>query len=354
MNTMFQGRLFPKEAAEAIGIAPTTLRKYSQIIEDVTEDNNYFERTDQNVRTYNQRNLDLFKEIIRRSEETKKPLKTIVESMLDDETCEELFKKEAPHLPSVDGLTFSQEELLAIIEQQNKKIDQLLQVMSAFTLDMRKQFNEVKPLIEQSKSLIDDNQQQALAYNTQLNDNIEAIKKEANSLREQQEKQFLAQKEEQEKLFAAQKEEQEKLFAAQKEEKAKLEALAHEKHEAALKVEVQRLEQMHAEEIQRLKERQKELSVQFENDRKAWQEKQEKEAKQWQEEKEKVTAQYKEKERAWQEREKELTNQLSAQEKEKKALGSSPFEEKTKQEVPKEEPKVEKKIGFFQRLFGKK
>lgn len=296
MTETFQGRLFPKEAAEAIGIAPTTLRKYSQIIEESTSDENFFERTDQNVRTYNHQNILLFQEIKKLSDDTKKPIKNIIENMIDDEKYANYFEKDTQAVIPKETISAnpSTQELLAIIDQQSKKIDQLIQVMTAFTMDVRKEFQEVKPMIQQSQHLISDNSEQTMAETKQLQENVATIQKETHLLKEQQEKMI---------------EQQKRL----EEETKKQAELAKKAEEARQKVEAERkeLEQMKAD----------------------WEAKKAKE--------------------------KEEQEQTDA---EKKALGNSPFETqsttaeatKTEQESKTEEPKEEKKPGFFQRLFGKK
>lgn len=296
MTETFQGRLFPKEAAEAIGIAPTTLRKYSQIIEESTSDENFFERTDQNVRTYNHQNILLFQEIKKLSDDTKKPIKNIIEKMIDDEKYASYFEKDTQAIVPKEAISVnpSTQELLAIIDQQSKKIDQLIQVMTAFTMDVRKEFQEVKPMIQQSQHLISDNSEQTMAETKQLQENVATIQKETHLLKEQQEKMI---------------EQQKRL----EEETKKQADLAKKAEEARQKVEAERkeLEQMKAD----------------------WEAKKAKE--------------------------KEEQEQIAA---EKKALGNSPFETqsttaettKTEEEAKTEEPKEEKKPGFFQRLFGKK
>lgn len=177
-----QGRLFPKEAAEAIDIATATLRKYSQTIEEVIGNDQLFQRTDQNVRTYSQKNIELLKRISKESTETKKSVKSIVEVLWAEEP--ELFEdnvitQEVATQENNDSPTI--QELLAIIDQQNKKIDQLLQAMTTFTTEVRQEFNEVKPMIEKSQQLIETSGEQT----EKMQEDIQLIRKETEELKEE-------------------------------------------------------------------------------------------------------------------------------------------------------------------------
>lgn len=293
MTETFQGRLFPKEAAEAIGIAPTTLRKYSQIIEESTSDENFFERTDQNVRTYNHQNILLFQEIKKLSDDTKKPIKNIIEKMIDDEKYATYFEKDTQAIVPKETMTAnpSTQELLAIIDQQSKKIDQLIQVMTAFTMDVRKEFQEVKPMIQQSQHLISDNSEQTMAETKQLQENVATIQKETHLLKEQQEKMI---------------EQQKRL----EEETKKQAELAKKAEEARQKVEAERkeLEQMKANwEAEKAKEKEEQAAAE----------------------------------------KKALGNSPF----ETQSTTETP---KVEQNEKTEEAQEEKKPGFFQRLFGKK
>lgn len=182
---MNQARLFPKEAAEEIEIAPATLRKYSQIIEEVIENNNFFQRTDQNIRTYSQSNIQLLKKVGQVSKEENKPVKVIVQRLWEDNKelfeCEGINDNGTSHSivennPSIPSTA----ELMAIIEQQNQKIDQLIHAMSTFATDMQKEFNEVKPMIQQSQQLLESSGEQT----EQIQEDIAKIKKETEELKE--------------------------------------------------------------------------------------------------------------------------------------------------------------------------
>ena len=54
----FEELAAPKAAAEELGISVATLRKYSLIVEKVTENPNYFARTKQKARLYHQKDID--------------------------------------------------------------------------------------------------------------------------------------------------------------------------------------------------------------------------------------------------------------------------------------------------------
>lgn len=163
MTAEFQGRLFPKEAAEQIGIAPATLRKYSQIIEEVLDDANFFDRTEQNNRTYSAQNIELLKTISKDSSETKKPVKSIVENLKEENPklfTEDEDKKEVEETTksnndgeneTTPALNTSVQEFLNIINQQNQKIDQLMQMVSNLSTDMQ----DMKPMVEQSQHLLE-------------------------------------------------------------------------------------------------------------------------------------------------------------------------------------------------------
>ena len=178
-----QARLFPKEAAEEIEIAPATLRKYSQIIEEVINDHNFFQRTDQNIRTYSSSNIQLLKKVGQMSSELKKPVKVIVEELWEnDKNLFEQTKKEndSSVAPVNTEATPNVKELMDVIDQQNQKIDQLIQVMDSFAKEMHKEFNEVKPIIQKSQQLIETSGEQT----DQIKEDIAHIKKETEELKE--------------------------------------------------------------------------------------------------------------------------------------------------------------------------
>ena len=181
MTTEFEGRLFPKEAADAIGIAPATLRKYSQIIEDVIENPDFFTRTEQNNRTYSANNIELLKLISKESSETKKPVKTIVETIKEEkpqffdtdsqaknETKEQTQQEDqksseakkqteekAEKVQNVEQVPSNQapvQEFLNIINQQNQKIDQLMQMVASLSTELQ----DVKPMIAESQHLLEE------------------------------------------------------------------------------------------------------------------------------------------------------------------------------------------------------
>lgn len=171
MTEDFQGRLFPKEAADAVGIAPATLRKYSQIVEEVTENDDFFARTEQGIRTYSAANITLLKRIAIDSKEEGLSVKEFTKKLFEED--EQLFESteavasdtedESSLSPSVDNtqvISPSVRELLSIIDQQNKKIDQLLQMMNQFTTEVRSELTEVKPMLEKSQQLLEHNDQQ--------------------------------------------------------------------------------------------------------------------------------------------------------------------------------------------------
>lgn len=167
MSEEFQGRLFPKEAAEAIGIAAATLRKYSQIVEEVTQDEDFFDRTDQNIRTYSSKDVILLKRIAVESKEEGLSVKDFTTKLLNDEP--QLFESPAEEsdttevtnpLENTQAVSSSVMELLKIIDQQNQKIDQLMQMMTQFTTDIRSELTDVKPMIERSQQLLEHNEKQ--------------------------------------------------------------------------------------------------------------------------------------------------------------------------------------------------
>lgn len=167
MSEEFQGRLFPKEAAEAIGIASATLRKYSQIVEEVTEEEDFFDRTEQNIRTYSSKNVDLMKRIAIDSKEEGLTVKDFTTKLFHDEpqlfvaTGDEADTTEAGNtLENTQALSASVVDLLKIIDQQNKKIDQLMQMMNQFTTEVRSELTDVKPMIERSQQLLEHNEKQ--------------------------------------------------------------------------------------------------------------------------------------------------------------------------------------------------
>ena len=157
--TVFEGRLFPKEAADAIGIAPATLRKYSQIVEEVLDNSNFFSRTEQNNRTYSSKNIELLKKISHESSETKKPVKTIVETLKKEnaelfEDSEKVVENKKPQKIQQSKQNAPQiqvQEFLNIIQKQDQKIDQLMQMVASLSTELK----EVKPMIEQSNNLLE-------------------------------------------------------------------------------------------------------------------------------------------------------------------------------------------------------
>lgn len=174
MTEEFQGRLFPKEAADAIGIAPATLRKYSQIVEEVTENDDFFARTEQNIRTYSASNINLLKKIAVDSKEEGLSVKDFTTKLLaeapetfttesvapgDTEDSDSQQEELTPSLDNTQVVSPSVMELLSIIDQQNKKIDQLLQMMTQFTTEVRSELTEVKPMLEKSQGLLEHNDQ---------------------------------------------------------------------------------------------------------------------------------------------------------------------------------------------------
>lgn len=157
MTEEFQGRLFPKEAADAIGIATATLRKYSQIIEEVIEDPDFFTRTEQNNRTYSQRNIELLKDISQMSTDTKKPVKTIVEQLKKEEPERFSTEDTMPSTVTTEQLDQSSvSDFVKIIEQQNQKIDQLMQMMVQMKQEMHQEFDNVKPALEHQTIAIEE------------------------------------------------------------------------------------------------------------------------------------------------------------------------------------------------------
>ncbi len=54
----------PNIAAKKIGVAPTTLRKYSSLIENLSGNLNYFERDSNNSRLYSRNDVATIKRVI--------------------------------------------------------------------------------------------------------------------------------------------------------------------------------------------------------------------------------------------------------------------------------------------------
>lgn len=196
-ETFEQGRMFPKEAAEEISIAPATLRKYSQIVEEITGQEDYFQRNEQGTRTYSKKDIKMLSKMSELSAETKKPVRTIAEDLFKNhtisgnETTTDTEESETTALTTPENNEHqSTSELLNIIdqqnqkiEQQNQKIDHLVQLMNAFTTEMKQNFSEMKPMIEKSQHLIETSGEQ----NEKIQENLEKIQKETAELKEQQE-----------------------------------------------------------------------------------------------------------------------------------------------------------------------
>lgn len=197
MTSEFQGRLFPKEAADSIGIAPATLRKYSQIVEEVVDNPNFFTRTEQKIRTYSSLNIELLKVISKESNETKKPVKTIVEKLTTDKP--EYFNQSEETVVSNDDTKVEEtveksnstnistqnsvQEFLNIINQQNQKIDQLMQMVTALTTEIQ----DVKPIIQESQHLLEEQveikeKQNAVTENNEDSNNNESTEKDNNNI----------------------------------------------------------------------------------------------------------------------------------------------------------------------------
>ena len=64
MDTNFIEYISPNIAAKRLGIAATTLRKYSNLIEKISENKHYFKRDSSNSRLYTQVDISVLKRVI--------------------------------------------------------------------------------------------------------------------------------------------------------------------------------------------------------------------------------------------------------------------------------------------------
>lgn len=130
-NHGLENLVAPNEAAKSLGISVATLRKYSLIVEDVVQDDDYFSRTKQNTRLYTEQNLTDIKDFAELSKTSSLTLKEAANQIFVVKT-----KKSSAEVPLTIEETETSEmaqlmaSLQATITKQNKAIDTLQKEMA--------------------------------------------------------------------------------------------------------------------------------------------------------------------------------------------------------------------------------
>lgn len=120
--------LSPSEVAEKLKISVATLRKYSLIFEDVTKNEDYFERTKQNTRLYTKQNVADLNSLIKLRKKSGLTLRDAAKQVTNPEPVKKTKPKAAPK-KSESGKNSDLVEMIQSLQitvrRQNRAIEDL-------------------------------------------------------------------------------------------------------------------------------------------------------------------------------------------------------------------------------------
>lgn len=140
----------PNIAAKKIGIAPTTLRKYSSLIEKLKNDSTYFERNSNNSRLYSRKDIATVKRIISLKKRPNSSLENAVEQALRENDVASVSDTDTSLCvdTSTDSQGTSDDKIKQYETLINKLIDNNLQLTNQLEIAIRKIENHDKKLLD--------------------------------------------------------------------------------------------------------------------------------------------------------------------------------------------------------------
>lgn len=173
----------PKDAAEQLGVATQTLRKYANLFDKVSE-TDYFHRDSQNARIYSNNDITAIKRMLEVSKTANETLENAVSTVIEelDHPTQTTQTESSETTPVVQEEKGDETTDITVLQQaivlQNNMLGQYGELMQEVIESNEQLKVDIQALISDQKSVLEDLEKKSAERDKKYQEELERFKKE--------------------------------------------------------------------------------------------------------------------------------------------------------------------------------
>ena len=174
----------PKDAAEQLGVATQTLRKYANLFDKVSE-TDYFHRDSQNARIYSNNDITAIKRMLEVSKTANETLENAVSTVIEelDRPTQATQTESSETTPVVQEEKGDETTDITVLQQaivlQNNMLGQYGELMQEVIESNEQLKVDIQALISDQKSVLEDLEKKSAERDKKYQEELERFKKES-------------------------------------------------------------------------------------------------------------------------------------------------------------------------------
>lgn len=174
----------PKDAAEQLGVATQTLRKYANLFDKVSE-RDYFHRDSQNARIYSNNDITAIKRMLEVSKTANETLENAVSTVIEelDHPTQAIQPESSETTPVVKEEKGDETTDITVLQQaivlQNNMLGQYGELMQEVIESNEQLKIDIQALITDQKSVLEDLEKKSIERDKKYQEELERFKKES-------------------------------------------------------------------------------------------------------------------------------------------------------------------------------
>ncbi|WP_062532564.1 MerR family transcriptional regulator [Jeotgalibaca dankookensis] len=174
----------PKDAAEQLGVATQTLRKYANLFDKVSE-TDYFHRDSQNARIYSNNDITAIKRMLEVSKTANETLENAVSTVIEelDHPTQATQTESSETTPVVQEEKGDETTDITVLQQaivlQNNMLGQYGELMQEVIESNEQLKVDIQALISDQKSVLEDLEKKSTERDKKYQEELERFKKES-------------------------------------------------------------------------------------------------------------------------------------------------------------------------------